>query len=545
MVESVQQNNTKFVLSFSSLHQNRKEPFTKEMEKATILCLAELERSKGGGLVLKHPPEKLDFVAKVCYPLWLIPLDGIDLLFDGLNTTSHTLTYRNIPDIQAFIDNMRSSCRTRRAYVAFLSDNLNYFQLSGNDEEEKIEGLVTDPDFLNEFTQWLTEAAAIKESLSDAVMVSPTLDKSLMTSLIEDLRNLKSKFEGEVDTLCKTMKLLNAETEKFLKSIRHQIEEIEEKSNEEIEKSRAYVAEKNEEIRREYDEEVAEHSKKAEEELLSLQQEKIKLEKVAEQFTEKVEHCEIEIKTSTIGKDDVGERKWKEQRNKLKEQLSETESKLKDLEERIKKVRDDEKLRIFELKSERDEKTKEAEKDLIEIESSRDAKIKIYTEEIEKLEELTSSVIEQIDELTKHREKSIDEFDKLGIPQKHEDHILIYVPFYLACYKSESEKRYVHFPPSIVKSVGLFVKFKGALGKAKVKHLLQPRSKKISSLLNMFPSLMEEDPLFHREMSEACGQVDLLRTKESRELVESGLEKLKEEGWISEDEYEAFGQELA
>ncbi len=544
-MKSVSQGTIKSILPFSTLSENRREPFTKKIERAAIFCLAELERAKGGGLLLKQPQEKLAFIAEVCYPFWLVTLDKIGLLFDGLGTTSQTLAYFTIPDIQVFLDNMRSSSKTRQAYMTFLSGNVNYFQVPSNEEAKIIDGLITDPEFLDEFIPCLSEAAPIKASLSNMVMVSPTLNESSIVSIMEELKNLKSRLVEELNALCTSMKLINAKTENFMKTIRDKIKKIEQELSPKIEKCKASMTKEVDEIRREYDEEVTEYSKTVEEELLSLQQEKIKLEKTKEQLTKEIDHCEVEIKTCAINKDDVSEHKWREEKNKLKKQLSETETKAKELNKNIKKVKDDKNLKIFELKSERDAKIKEATKDLVEIESSRDAKTRIYKEEMEKFEELTSSIIEQIDKLAKLREKSVDEFDKLGVPQKRRKSVLIYMPFYLACYQSESGKRYVHFPPSIVSNVSFSVKFKGALGKAKIKQLLQPRSKKIVSLLNNFPLLMEQNAVFNREMNEACTKANLMQTKKSCESIKEGLEMLKEEGWFSEKEYEFFSQMLA
>jgi len=543
-VKSVPQETIKSILPFSTRSENRKELFTKEIERAAIFCLAELEREKGGGLVLRQPPEKLVFIAEVCYPFWLVTLDKIGLLFDGLSTTSYTLTYLTIPDTQFFLDNMKRSSKTRQAYMMFLSDNVNYFQVPGNEESKVIDGLVTGPEFLREFIPYLSEAKPIKTSLSNMVMVSPTLDESSITSIMEELQNLKSKFAEEVKGLYTSMKLINAKTEKFMKAIRDEIKKMEDRFSKEIEKVKASVDEEVDEMRRDYDEKVTEYSKKVEEELFSLQQEKIKIGKTKEQLTNEVERCEAEIKTCAISKDSIGERKWREKKNELKTQLSETETELKELDKKVKEVKDEKNLKIFELKSERDAKIKEATRDLMEIESSRDAKIRIYKEEMEKFEELTSSIIEQVDKLAKLREKSIDEFDKLGFPQKRRKYALIYMPFYLACYQSETRKRYVHFPPSIISSVSFSVKFKGAFGKAKIKQLLQPRSKKIVTLLNKFPLLMEQNAVFNREMSEACAEANILRTKNSRDSLKIGLEKLKEEGWLSEKEYESFSQML-
>lgn len=534
----------KSILQFSILSPNRKKPFTKETERAAIFCLAELERTKGGGLVIRQPPEKLAFLAEVCYPFWLVTLGEIGLLFDGLNLNSHTLTYLTIPDVQVFLNNVNRSSKTRQAYMAFLSDNLNYFRVSGNEERKIIDGLITEPEFLHDFTSYLSEASPIETSLSDMVVISPTLDESSIFSITQELQNLKSKFVQEVNALYTSMKLLNAKTGNFSKMIRKEIKGIEEKFSKEIEKCKASIAKEVDEIRKEYGEKVTELSKEAEKELLSLRQEKIKLEKIKKQLTNEIERCEAEVKTYAINKDDVVEQKWREERDKLKKQLSEAETKIKELDRKIKELGDEEKLKIFKLKSECDAEVKEATKDLVEIESSRDAKIKIYEEEMEKLEELTSTMIGQIDKLAKLREASIAEFDKLGVPQKPKKRALVYMPFYLACYHSESRKRCTHFPPSIVNSVGFSVKFKGALGKMKIKQLLQPRSKTIVSLLNKFPLLMEQNAVFNREMSEACAKVNILQTKSSRELIKDGLEKLKEEGWFSEKEYESFSQML-
>lgn len=534
---------TKSILPFSTPSESRQESFGRDVERAAIFCLAEQKRETGGGILLKQPEEKMDFIAEVCYPFWLVSIQGVSLLFDGLITTSQTLTYPQIPDIRSFMDNL-GSCKTREVYSTFLSDNINYFQVLGNEEEKEVDGLITDRDFLAEFVQLLTESTSAEDSLSSRVTISPTLDQSSLTSTMEEIEDLKSRFEGEVDLLYQSMKLVKAKTQKFLKDIREEIKRIQESFSEKVEKSKAAVGEKVGRIREEYDQKVTEYTKKAEEVLVDLQQEKIKLEKKKEKLAEEIEHCEAEIKTCAVNQDQVGKRKWKERTNELKEELSEIETELEELNGKIKEARDEKKHKIFDLKSERDEKIKEADEGLVEIESSRDAKIEIYKEEMEKFEELAPNIIEQIDKLVKLRGKAIDEFRKLGIPQKQERRELFYLPFYLTCYKSNSEKRYLYFPPSIVQSVSFSVKFKGALGRGRINQLLHPRFEKVDSLLSEFLLLLEKNPVFNREVDEACNEVDILRTEESRESIKTGLKKLKEEDWLTEKEYETFHQEL-
>ena len=102
---------SKFILPFSLLSENRTNPFTSEMEIATIYALAELGRKKGEGLFSKRQEEKIIFISKIGYPLWLIPLFEKPLLFDGLNRFKHKVIHAKIPDVKLFIENLKRSSR--------------------------------------------------------------------------------------------------------------------------------------------------------------------------------------------------------------------------------------------------------------------------------------------------------------------------------------------------------------------------------------------------------------------------------------------------
>ena len=535
---------TRFILPFSILSENRKEPFTKEMEKAAVFCFAELERTKGKGLIIKQPMEKLAFIAEICYPFWLIPWNKSNLLFDGVNTTAYTLTYKVIPDVKTFMEDAERSSKTREVYVAFLSDNVNYFQTPNNEKETVIHSLITDPNFLNDFTLHLSKATQVKAPLSDMVVLSPTMDELVISSIRQELTSLKGQFKEEVNILYGNMKLLSTTTGNFLKTIRNEMKAVEEEFEEEIKKRKSIIKQKVTGIHKEQDKQVTKLSKNFEKKLLRLYQEKIKFEKTKEQTLRRVEQSQTEVRTCVVNKDVVGERKWKEAIRDSKKELSELEAKIRELSVKIKEVEDNKSLEIFKLRSECETKIKEAKEDLLEIEASRDAKIQVQKQEMEKMEELTSTIIEQIDKMAKLREATLAEFKKLGIRQKRRKYALVYLPFYLVCYQSKSKKRYMPVSPSVVNSVGFSVKLKGALGKVKIRRLLVPRSKTVVSLLNKFPLLIEQSAVFEREIDEAGARVDILKTGFMRELVRNGLDQLREEGWFSEKEYESLSQML-
>jgi hypothetical protein len=542
MTEKLQPKVTQFILPFSALSENRKEQFTEEMEKAAIFCFSEIERAKGGGLILKQPVEKPAFIAEICYPFWLISWSKFNLLFDGLSARAYNLTYKVIPDVKTFMGNVERSSKTLEAYTAFLSDNVNYFQTPTTEKEMVIKGLVTDPNFLSEFALYLSEAKQVETSSPDLAMLSPTIDESTVSSITLELENLKSGFEEDFDDLYKNMKLLSKTTRNFVKTISSKIKTIKEEFGREIKKQESIITPKVNRLNEEYDEQITKLTNDFEKQRLPLQKEKVKLEKTKEQTLNKIERCKIEAKTCAANKDVVGERKWKEKANESKKELSEIEAKIKELEGKMKEIDESRSLETFKLRSEWEAKVKEAKKDLLELESSRDVKIQIHSQEIEKLDKLTSTIIEQIDKMAKMREAKLAEFEKLGIKQKQKKKVLIYMPFYLVCYQSPSKRRYVPFSPSIANSISLLAKLKGALGKAKVKQVLVPRFKTITTFLNKFPALIERDAVFEREINEASDKADMLKTNAIREQIGNGLKRLKEEGWLSEKEYEAFAE---
>jgi len=542
--ELLSQKTSKLILPFSVLAENRTELFMDEMEKASLYCFVELERQKGGGFILKKPEEEIAFLTKFSYPIWLVPWNRLNLIFDGLKTKNHPLNYRDIPEAKPFLENMQRSSKAMETYMAFLSDHLSYFQVPSEEKTMMIEALISEQAFLSEFDQYLSEAMEAEEASPKMVFLPSLIDETAIMATVQELEKLKSDFKTDLALLHESMKQLSRTTRNFVKAIRGEIRAIKEEFGEKIKKQEEVVAPKLKRINEEYDEQIVKLTKKFEAQLLPLQKEQVKLEKLKEQAIKKIERCNIEAKTCAANNDVVGERKWKEKANETKKELSEVEKQIEAVQERIKAVEESKSLETFKLRSEWEARIKEAKRDLLELESSRDAKIQIHEEEIERLEGLTANIIQQINNVVKLREADLINIDKLGIQQKYKTANLVYIPFYLACYQFETKKRYVVFPPSVANSMSFIAKLKGALGKAKVKQLLVPRFKAVTSLLEGLPALIERDAAFAREIYEAGDKANLLKGASAREEIKNGLEKLKGEGWLSEKEYANFSQKL-
>jgi len=535
----------RFKLPFTVLAENRKEPFTESMEKAAIYCFAELEREKGKGLILKKPEEKTVFLAEFCYPFWVAPWNGLNLAFDGLRQSFHTLTYGRIADVKEFFENASRSSKTMEAYMAFLSDNANYFQAPSEEKTVALEALVADSTFLGEFSQYLKDAEPVEASESNVAFLNPLVDEAVVASAIEELERLKANFEVEIAVLNDCMKLLNKASRGFVKALRGKIKAVREEFEAEIRKAEETAARKVNRLNEEYEEQRVKLMKDFEKQILALQKEKLKLEKTRDETLRKIEQYNFEAKACAAKGDSAGEKRWKEKANEAKKELSELDRKIEEMEEKIKELEENRETEAFKLRSEWETRIKEARKDLLELEASRDAKIQVYQQDMARLESLTANIIQQIGNLIKVREADLANFSNLGFPQTLKHLSLVYMPFYMACFEAELKKRYVVFSPSAANSVGFTAKLKGALGKTKVKHLLAPRFKTVNMLLEKVPALMEKNAAFARELHEAGEKADILKSDSTRKLIIEGLKKIKDEGWISEKEFETFSQKFS
>ena len=173
----------KLILPFAVAGKDRFKPFTKDMEMAAIFYLAERDRKKGEGRVLKKPEEKLAFIAETCYPLWLIPWKGRTLIFDGLEFTNQSISHDVLPDIKAFEADIQASSKSHEAYVAALSQNASYFQNFAGKEEKTIEGLITNPEFMHDLIDYIQDAEDTGKVETAKAILSPTLDESEVSAM--------------------------------------------------------------------------------------------------------------------------------------------------------------------------------------------------------------------------------------------------------------------------------------------------------------------------------------------------------------------------
>jgi hypothetical protein len=534
----------KLILPFAVADKDRFKPFTKDMEMAAIFYFAERDRKKGEGRVLKKPEEKLAFIAETCYPIWLIPWRGRTLIFDGLEFTNPSISYDVLPDIKAFDNDVQASSKSREAYVAALSQHASYFQNFAGKEGKIIEGLITNPNFSQDLIDYLQNAEEIGKDATTKAVLSPLLDESEVSVSIDELSDLRDTVEEEIKNLSISMKLLSKGTREQAKALQAEMKETIKKYDQRIKKVKPKVMEKIKKIQERRDEEVTRISKKHDRKLRSLHQNRVRIERTLERLSTDIERIEADIKVAREHKDEAGEFQLTQKLDEIKKRLPVLDKEIKDIDRGIENVEDAKKIEVARARTKPDDRVEEAMKNLRDIEAAKEARTRLEQQELASLEEMTSSIIKQIDAMIKAKEGALNEIDSIGAPERRRKQAIVYLPVYFVCYETEVGKRYVVYPPSNIGSMGIKTKLKGVFGAGKMKSFLQSRSQAIATLLDRLVDLTQENPVFEKDIIEAGIKANILRTTELQVGVKKGLTELREEGWISENEFQILNERV-
>ena len=535
-----------FVLPFSVSSEKRKSPFTSDLENASVFALSEYRRAKGGGRLLKQPEEKILFIMKVGYPIWLFPSGERALVFDGLNRASYALQYSVLPDVKSFLEELRRSPKTLETYEAFLSDYVNYFQASMTEKSSIVKGLMGTPDFLKEFRSYRGEALELTEQPANMALLDSFLDESAISSAVLDLEKMQLSFKEEAAGLNRSMRLTNKITRHYMREMRVNALAVKEEFETRIKEQEELVTPQVARIREDYDHQIISSTKNFEQQILTVQRDIIKLEKSKEQALSAIEKTKREAKSSAEANDSIGERKWKEKCSDARQELSAIEDQIKRIGKALRGLEEQKSLVLKKLHSDMEESVKKARQPLLELEASRDAQTLIHQQRIEKLESQTKQISDLLGGLAKQRAATIAKYKQLSLKRELSSGEigLYYIPLYMTCYHVELKKRYLILPPALANSVRFSTKLKGALGGTRIKDLLIPRFKTLDSLMDNVQVLIQQNPLFEAEIGDKGQRVNLLRASSIQEEIQKGLISLRNEGWLTEKEYEELNQKI-
>ena len=537
----------RFILPFSP--GKSRELVSFDVEAAAVYALSELERAKGGGLILKQPEEKLLFITKIGYPLWLFPNNETAYIFDGLNESRLSVHYFEVPSAKPFIESLEKNSKTHEDYMAFLSDHDNYFQQPKKEKEVVLQGLIAGVDFKKEFSVYRKEAVEVTAQPAKFASLAPTLEEATISSMLAEMGKLQSFLGEEAERLSECLRLINKTTNQFITELDYEAEAVRDEANAKIKAQEEFVNPQIAKLNSEHKRQINDLTKSFNEELESLEKLKVKTIKFIEGNEEKIKRYNREAKTQAQKNHLIYEKTWKQKSRQTKKELDGLKKELKRIENGIKNLNKQKAKKTSALQLEHEAEVKLARQPLLDLEAARDAKVLGFKQKTEKLLKQEKPVIDGLNSVIKLGEAVNARFEMLGDSEQQWKRLkspaLFYVPFYVACYQAGLSKRYIFLPPSMISPISFAARLKGAFGRSKIKELFTPRFKEITALIDKVQMLAKQDSLLDNEVRDLGEKNNLWNTESIRDNIAEGLVYLKHEGWLSDREYQALSSSLA
>jgi hypothetical protein len=526
----------KFILPYSAAFG--KESSSYDLELAAVYAVAETDRRKGG--LLRHAKEEIEFIAKIGYPLWSFPNSKNVFVFDGLNVSEYTLPYADIGNINTFMDSLKASSKDSESYTAFIAEQAKCFPEPNAKNTLPVKGLIADPAFLTEFSLHREEASTSKDEFAMVGLLTPKINETALLSMTTEVANLTLTFKEEVKELNSSIQFLGKTWIAFRDEIQDQIKAVKEESELEIKEEEAIIAPQLKAIEQQYNNEIVDLARSIGEKQVPLHSEIIRLKKTSAETDRQIakynENSKSAAKSDKTGKED-----WKLKIKEAKDELSEIKKQIKTKEKAIEELKKKQASETAKLKAALEADVVKKRSNVVALEASRDAKILLMHQDIDKLKKNTKQLSDRIIGIVKNREANIDDIEKIHTTSVSDelDKAVFYVPNYVICYNSGEKRRYVSLPPSSINDMDISAKLKGVLGVAKIRSCFSPRLKETALLAETLEKQSVQDSIFETELKQLGEGNNILRVDWIGEGIEKGLLDLKEKGWLSDKEFGA------
>lgn len=520
------------------------EVFTSDMESALIIFLAEAKRRK---LVFLEASEKIAFVSKMHYPLWLVPWKENSLVLDGLTVFSTSTTYQTLPSLDAFLEETEQWANMREQFRLILEKHTKTFDGFAEKIEVKIAGLVSNSEILSAMLGYIEEYIPLQREgnmETSAALVPIRLDAKTAIEHASQVKDLYSRIVSDLMGLEYAKKVLMETVNFHEQMVAKEIKFTQESYDEKISELLPTVEEKVKILEKKQDEEIAKINKTFEKILKAKEKEREKREK---------EQQKLELQKADLTRRQNTRRK---RRNKIG--LVRLEHRLKLCENKIREV----KRRIRELGEVIEETRKQKESDVAKmqrsyremiakekavitsIENQRDEKILSKQREMENIRLAANHIANQIENLIKTKQQAIRELENLALHWQLEDATLLCLPFYLIGYKDANKTKLKTLAPiKVSSSKGFMQSFRSLIGVSSLKSgfYTQPQSKALSQMLESnIKKQIKADKQFAEALHSTINSANILVSKKFNENLRKGLEKLKAKGWIGQKEAEAL-----
>jgi len=531
------------IVPFVTEKPERERPFTSEMEKATILCLAEAKRRKPR--ILRGAAEEIEYVAKLYYPLWGVPWRDRCIIVDGLGLSSATIIASQIPNVLDFTEDLERSSLSFDAFRGSLKKHGQTFDRIASTKEEVAEAIIGAGSILSILSDLVKQAERVREEpRTEAVFLPCKFPREQAERRAEGLINIWTRARGEVDALQYALQALDETTERHKEKIPLEIEQIWGEYEDRISEMKRLVDKRINQLTKRRDRETARASKVYDKKL----QEAVRQEG---RLRQKIEELKDSLKGQRRRRKEQKRRYPKRSTTRIDNRIESYKRKVRELSKKLRELseskEDIQREREASLKMIEEEylalAAKEMEKLEI-LEQSRNLEVSEKREEIKETEEASTSIKAQIKRLTEQKCSDMEELKRKTLPLKVKSTIQIGIPFYLVQYRSSRGTRREILPPvSVASYEGMIKKLHRAILSfsldARIQLLLNPRSPELNEqIFTNLKKILRTDSALRGAVSGIGMSGNLLEIPNFKEEAAKGMKELQAEGWLNREEVE-------
>lgn len=530
------------VLPYAMEDKARKKPFTIDMEISAVLSLAEARRKKPG--ILDTTSEKISFISKLHYPLWMVPWRDSSLLVDGLKIFSHIVPYAKLPNIEFFTEEIKRSTSDKEQFRKVLNDNVQTFE-KPEITSTSLEAILAEKELLSLFNQYLKQTLTRKTKQDEHVaLIPPKLNKKEALEKARKIIDMWTQIRSEIKGLQYAVKVLNEETSFAEEMIHREIESVKELYEAKIAPLRPKVEKKIEKLLLKRDLKIERLDRTRVRKLYSRLREKRRYQHELERLERNlIEYKERKQRSKRRG-DEISASKWEHRIQVYEKKLSETRKKLQIVHEQIEQIRKQYELEIQKVKDHYQHLIENERKEISNLETSRELEVDSRKKQIEELKAKASHIIGQIRRLIELKESEASKIKETTLPHKIEETTLLCLPFYLVRYQTPKKARHLVFPPTIAMDhKGIVTRLQRALHRfslqSRIKLLLRSISPALEEMLGKaLPKKLRRDIALENAVYELGVSNNLLHRSNFKETLTKGTEELRKEGWINREEKE-------
>jgi hypothetical protein len=536
--------NPALILPYVFEDKARKKPFTLDMEISAILCLAEARRKKPG--ILDASSEKVSFISKLHYPIWLVPWKDSCLVVDGLEIFSYTFPYVKLPNVELFTEEIRKSVTNKEQFRNTLKKHAQTFE-KPELTTISLKSIFAEEELLSIFSECFEQVSALKEKRSERVaLVPPKLNEKTALKKAERALDLWRQIQSDIKGLQYAISVLNEETSFQEEMILREIEHVRELYEAKIAPLRPIVEKKIEKLFLERDAKIAKLDKAIERKLTPRLREKRRHERELERLERNLIEYKKRLKMSKRRGNDISASKWEHRMKVYQNKLSQTRRKLQSVSELIERIQKQGEREVQEVRASYQLLVESEKRKILDIEASRELEIESRKSQIEDMKTEASTLVEQICRLIELKRSEASKIKEVTIPHRIKETTLLCLPFYLVRYETKEKTRYLLFPPVVAMDFkGILMKLQKAIHRfsmqSRIKLLLRSKSTALERMLRkvLLPKI-RRDNILEEAVYELGVSNNVLHSSSFKEIVTKGVEELRKEGWLTREEKEAI-----